>query len=70
MGGINIPVFGCWEIRGQYKDEALRFVVWFTPILDQKTMPAAVVQTLARAFAPRKVHVDGEVGGGIACLSS
>jgi hypothetical protein len=61
MGGISIPVFGCWDITGQYKDEALRFVVWVTPIPDQKPTPVAVVQPLAPASAPRKVHVDGEV---------
>jgi hypothetical protein len=35
MGGINIPVFGCWEVSGKYKDHVLRFVVWVAPIQPQ-----------------------------------
>ena len=26
--GINFPTFGCWEIKGQYQDDELIFVVW------------------------------------------
>jgi Gram-negative bacterial TonB protein C-terminal len=31
MGGMSIPVFGCWEITGRYKDQELTFVVWVMP---------------------------------------
>lgn len=57
MGGINIPVFGCWEITGQYDDQELRFVVWVTPTPEQKIS----AQPLEPASAPRTVHVDSEV---------
>jgi hypothetical protein len=25
---VNIPSLGCWEIKGQYRDAHLTFVVW------------------------------------------
>lgn len=28
VSGINFPTFGCWEIKGQYEDDELTFVVW------------------------------------------
>ena len=28
--GINFPTVGCWEITGQYGDDALTFVIWVT----------------------------------------
>ncbi len=31
MGGMSIPVFGCWEITGRYKDQELTFIVWVMP---------------------------------------
>jgi hypothetical protein len=31
MGGVSIPVFGCWEITGRYKDQELTFIVWVMP---------------------------------------
>jgi hypothetical protein len=38
MGGIQIPVFGCWKITGHYKDQELSFVVWVTPHTEQKSL--------------------------------
>jgi Gram-negative bacterial TonB protein C-terminal len=32
MGGVSIPVFGCWEITGRYKDQELSFTVWVAPL--------------------------------------
>jgi hypothetical protein len=58
MGGINIPVFGCWEITGQYRNQELSFVVWVTPISEQI---ASSRQQLAAEAAPRKIHVESEV---------
>jgi hypothetical protein len=37
MGGIDIPVFGCWEITGHYKDGELSFVVWVTAVLEPES---------------------------------
>jgi hypothetical protein len=30
VSGINFPTFGCWEIKDQYQDDELTFVVWVT----------------------------------------
>jgi hypothetical protein len=58
IGGINIPVFGCWEITGQLKDHTLRFVVWVTPSQPQSTQ---VSQDLGPKSAPRRVRLDSEI---------
>jgi hypothetical protein len=57
MGGINIPVFGCWEVTGQYKDHQLRFVVWVTPIQQQRSQ---ISQDQGPKSALRRVHLEGE----------
>jgi hypothetical protein len=36
MGGIEIPVFGCWQITGHYKDSDLTFTVWVVPPRPEK----------------------------------
>jgi hypothetical protein len=28
LQGVQLPLPGCWEITGEYKGEALTFVVW------------------------------------------
>lgn len=66
MGGINIPVFGCWEITGRYKRQELRFIVWVTPITEQNwSLYVPLSETVQGSPAsPRKlrrIHVDGEV---------
>ena len=58
MGGINVPVFGCWEVTGQLKDHELRFVVWVTPIQQQN---AQVSQDLGPKSAPHRVRLDSEI---------
>lgn len=60
MGGIEIPVFGCWQITGHYKDTDLTFVVWVTRIED-KTQSAKALRGAFRAepsVAPRRIFVD------------
>jgi hypothetical protein len=63
MGGIEIPVFGCWQITGHYKDQDLTFTVWVappreeassdtsSPISDQPSVPAP---------EPNRVYLDTE----------
>jgi hypothetical protein len=31
MGGMSVPVFGCWKITGRYKNQELTFIVWVMP---------------------------------------
>jgi hypothetical protein len=31
MVGVDIPTLGCWEIKGQYYDHELSFIVWVAP---------------------------------------
>jgi hypothetical protein len=58
MGGISIPVFGCWEITGRYRNQELSFIVWVTPISGEKASPS---QPPLPAAAPRRVRVNSEV---------
>ena len=60
MGAIQIPVFGCWKITGQYKDQELSFVVWVAPLPEPK--PASDSQAVSPALKePRRIQVAGEV---------
>jgi Gram-negative bacterial TonB protein C-terminal len=66
MGGIDIPVFGCWEITGRYKDRELSFVIWVTPLPKREsssrvTSSQIVQEPSAPRKKPRRIHVDGEV---------
>jgi hypothetical protein len=57
MGGIQIPLFGCWEITGHYKDQELTFIVWVAPLTETE-----VLQRPSTPYTvPRRIHVDGEV---------
>jgi Gram-negative bacterial TonB protein C-terminal len=58
MGFISIPVFGCWQITAQYKEEELSFVVWVMPTPEQTPQPVDTPQNLTPT--PRKIHVDNE----------
>jgi len=59
MGGINIPVFGCWEITGRYKDEELSFTVWVAP-LTEPTDPETSQEPVEALPPPRRIQVDTE----------
>jgi TonB-like protein len=66
MGGIEIPVFGCWEIKGHYKDQELSFIVWVTPLAEQKSPPVdsspEIVQPPVTSYTEvHRIHVDGDV---------
>jgi hypothetical protein len=58
MGGINIPVFGCWEVTGRHKDHELRFVIWVTAAQPQS---AEVSQDLGPKSTPRRIRVEREI---------
>jgi hypothetical protein len=59
MGGISIPVFGCWEITGHYKDQELTFTVWVTSLPTQEQSSSASSPPPTRTAA-RRIQVDGE----------
>jgi hypothetical protein len=66
MGGIQIPVFGCWKITGNYKDQELSFVVWVAPLTEQKSLSGGLTDEVlpkpsTSDSEPRRIHVDGEV---------
>jgi hypothetical protein len=65
MGGISIPVFGCWEITGHYEDEELSFTIWVASRPGQE--PYSRTDAPLMASVPpvpsagiRRVHVDSE----------
>lgn len=31
LTGVEFPTLGCWEVRGEYKKNELKFVVWLAP---------------------------------------
>jgi hypothetical protein len=66
MGGISIPVFGCWKITGHYKDQELSFTMWVTPRLKSESTSSDSSQPVAEDMSalqtkPRRIHVDGDV---------
>jgi len=66
MGGIQIPVFGCWTIAGHYKDQELSFIVWVMPLTEQKSLSgdstAEVLPEPSTSLPePRRIHIDGAV---------
>jgi Gram-negative bacterial TonB protein C-terminal len=64
MGGMAIPVFGCWRITGRYKEATLSFTVWVAPPSQEKQSLAASETKLqpkapaSEAAIPR-IFVDG-----------
>ena len=65
MGGIDIPVFGCWQITGRYQDADLTFTVWVAPDAENETgdasLPEPREQPRSSDADPLRVFVDGEV---------
>jgi hypothetical protein len=63
MGGIEIPVFGCWQITGHYKDADLTFTVWVAPAAEETADPAlpeTQKQASSPEAAPLRVFVDSQ----------
>jgi hypothetical protein len=63
MGGIDIPVLGCWEITGRYKDQELSFIVWVTPLPHEESRSSVLSQQIDRELSAsrtelRRIHVD------------
>ena len=65
IGGISIPVYGCWEITAQYDDQRLTFTVWVTSLATHEpSSPASSPETLAEPPAQSpvmpRVYLDAE----------
>jgi hypothetical protein len=65
MGGISIPVFGCWEITGHYEDKELSFTIWVTSLPGQEPYyhgdpPSIASVPPVPSAGIRRVHVDPE----------
>jgi hypothetical protein len=63
MGGIEIPVFGCWQVTGHYKDADLTFTVWVAHAPEETadaSVPETQEQTRPQEAAPLRVFVDGD----------
>jgi len=64
VGGINIPVFGCWQIAGHYGDQDLTFTIWVAPLAAQNQSSDAtspVPAAAAQAVASKRIRIDGEI---------
>ena len=59
MGGISIPVFGCWEITGHYQDQELTFTVWVTFLPKQEQSSGASSPPSAQKTTARRIQIDG-----------
>jgi len=65
IGGISLPVLGCWEITGHYKDEELSFTVWVTLSPEQNAIAAEPSEATSevpptRQATPHRIHLDAE----------
>lgn len=63
--GISVPVFGCWEFTGHYKDQDVTFTIWVTSYTEEEKSLHALTLAL-RSPTPkdapvRRVHLDPEV---------
>jgi hypothetical protein len=62
--GVSVPVFGCWEFTGHYKDQDVTFTIWVTSYTEQEKSPRSLALALRLSPARkvvRRVHIDPEV---------
>jgi len=63
--GLDVPVFGCWQFNGHYKDQDVTFTLWVTSNTEQERSLYALALALrsppARNAPVRRVHIDSEV---------
>ena len=62
--GLDVPVFGCWEFTGHYKDQDLTFTIWVTSYTEQEKSMCALALALRSSSerkAVQRVHIDPEV---------
>jgi hypothetical protein len=62
--GMDVPVFGCWEFTGHYKDQDVTFTLWVTSYTDREASLHALALALrvppARKRVPQRVHIEPE----------
>lgn len=62
---IGIPVFGCWQITGHYRNQDVTFTVWVTRSSEQQ-QPSPLSSSMISAepppplAVPARIHVDSE----------
>jgi hypothetical protein len=63
MGGIEIPVFGCWQVTGHYKDQDLTFTVWVAPPREEESSDASSQisdQPSLQEPEPHRLYLDAK----------
>lgn len=64
IGGINIPVGGCWQITARFQNDELSFRVWVVPARGntgiQGTLTASAQGAPKPGENPRRIYVDRE----------
>ena len=62
--GMDVPVFGCWEFTGHYKDQDVTFTLWVTyseETASAHALALALRVPPAKKRAVQRVHIDPEV---------
>lgn len=59
VGGMAVPVFGCWRITGRYADQELTFTVWVVSSPEQN-LPSVEPITEKVKPPPRRIQRDAE----------
>lgn len=62
--GMDVPVFGCWEFTGHYKDQDVSFTLWVTSYTEQERSlraPAPALSSPRARKVVQRVHIDPEV---------
>ncbi len=65
IGGISLPVLGCWEITGHYKNEELSFTIWVTLSPEQNAIAAEPSEATSEVpptpqATPHRIHLDAK----------
>jgi Gram-negative bacterial TonB protein C-terminal len=62
--GMDVPIFGCWEFTGHYKDQDVTFTLWVTSHTEQEKAAHAYARSLSLPPPKRvirRVQVDPDV---------
>jgi len=63
--GMDVPIFGCWEFTGHYKDQDVTFTIWVTSLTQEEkslhVLALALRSPPERKAIVKRVHIDPEV---------